>query len=66
MRDGGHLTALLTLALDEVLQQFLGEHAAGGQVVVIGFQRVQRILQTYGQALQLGLSSSGRVYRFIS
>ena len=53
MGDVGDLAALLTLHLNEVVQQDLREYAAGSQVIVIGLQSVQSLLQRGGQTLQL-------------
>ena len=61
MRNLAHIHALFALQSNEILDQMLGENAAGGQVVVIGFQSVQRILQTGGQTGQLGLFFLGQM-----
>ena len=48
MRNRRDLAALLALGLDEVGDELLGEHAARGQVVVVGLQCVKRSLQRGG------------------
>ena len=55
MRDLGDLHALGAFGLDQVPDQGLGEDAALGQIVVVGLQSVQRVLQTGGELVQLGL-----------
>ena len=61
MRDLGKFGTLGALRLDKVLQQLLGEHAACGQVVVIGLQSVQRLGEAGGQTLELGLLLVGEM-----
>ena len=53
MRNLRKLGALGALGLDEVLEQLLGEHTAGGQGVVVGPQGIQRLGEAGGQALDL-------------
>lgn len=50
-----HFKALFSLQSDEIFDQMLREHAASGQVVVVGFQRIKGILQSGGKAGELGL-----------
>ena len=61
MGNVGDPAALGALGGDEVRQQLLGEDASGGQIVVIGLQRIQRLLQGGGQALELLLLLVGEV-----
>ena len=61
MGNGCDPAALGTLGGDEVAQQLLGEDTAGGQVVVIGFQSIQSLLQRGGQTLELLLLLVGQV-----
>ena len=55
VRDGCQLGALGPLGFDKAADQFLREYAAGGQIVMVGLQSVQGILQAGGKALELGL-----------
>ena len=59
MGNLAHLQALFALNGNEVLDQMLGEYAAGSQIVVICLQRIQSLLQAGGQALQLCLAEEG-------
>ena len=55
MGDRGDLAAFLPLQADPVPDQLLGEHPAGGQVVVVLLQSVQSLFQGGGQVLEPGL-----------
>ena len=61
VRNLGHLATLCSLGLDKVLDELLGEYAARGEVVVVTFERVKRVLESCGKVAELCLFLIGEV-----
>ena len=61
MRDLIDASRFLALAVDPDLDEPLGEHAAAGEVLMIRFECVERLIEGGGQAVDLLLFFLGKI-----
>lgn len=61
MRDLIDASRFLALAVDPDFDEPLGEHAAAGEVLMIRFERIERLVEGGGQAVDLLLFLLGKI-----
>ena len=52
-RNLSEFSALCTLGLNEVLNEFFGEYSAFGKILIILFQAIKSFIKRYGKSLKL-------------